>query len=177
MLEYTIVPIDLAIDREKFIEEINKKVGKGNWYWGFRVKSKLYSWNLGLQLYEDAYWEFLKQNPKLIKELVDYSDVYVYDRYDLKSILDYRKQTQKRDHFQDIAIRRCLVRFGVWFKGMDILKIPGSKFDDHKVEFHLPHLIYKPDTRCSLHSWFSNRLIIVAKTIEDKAKLSELLVQ
>ena len=177
MLEYVAVPVNLRIERAKFLAGLNNKIGKGDWFWGFRAGKKLYSWNWGMQLYEDAYWDFLKTNPRHIRNLVDYSNVYVYDRHDIEACLDYKKQTQAQEHFQDIAIRRCLVRLGVWFQGMDILKIPGSDFDDMKVPFHLPHLIHLPDELQSVKSWLSNRLIVVAKTIEDKARLAEILVK
>lgn len=177
MIEYVEVPVNLHVDRNKFVNTLNEKVGKGDWFWGFRVGKRLYSWAWGMQLFEDAYYEFLKQNPRQIRALVEYSNVYVWDRHDLDSGLDYKKQTQPKDHFQDIALRRCLVRFGIWFKGLDILKIPGSDFDDERVKFHLPHLVHKPDSLGSLRSWLSNRLVVVAKTIEDKAKLSDILVK
>lgn len=177
MLEYVEVPLSLQVERNKFANGLNSKIGKGDWFWGFRAGKKLYSWSWGLQLYEDAYWSFFKQSPTHIRNLVAYSNVYVYGRGDIESSLDYKKQTQLYDHFQDIAIRRCLVRFGVWFKGMDFLKLPGSDFDDSKVHFHLPHLIHKPDAISSIKSWLSNRLIIVARTIEDKARLAEVLIK
>lgn len=177
MLEYIEVPLDLNVERDKFIKGLNSKLGKGDWFWGFRVGKKLYAWSWGIQLYEDAYYDFLKQHPKHIRTLVDYSNVYVCDRHDLDAGLDYKKQMQLKDHFPDIALRRCLVRLGVWFKGMDILKIPGSELDDACVPFHLPHLIHKPDGVSSIRSWLSNRLIVVAKTVEEKARLAELMVK
>lgn len=177
MINYAEIPVDLDIDRDKFHKGLNDKVGKGDWFWGFRVSKRLYSWSWGLQLYEDAYFEFLKKEPAAIGRLVNHSDAFVYDRRDTDSVLDYKKQNQPRDHFQDIALRRCLVRFGVWFKGVDLLRVPGSEFDDSSVKFHLPHLIHKPDSVYSIRSWLSNRLIVVAKSVEDKAKLADVLVK
>ena len=91
MLEYIAVPVNINVDRDKFLNGVNNKIGKGDWFWGFRVGKRLYSWNWGIQLYEDAYWEFLKQNPTKIRSLVDYSNIYVYDRHDLDSGLDFKK--------------------------------------------------------------------------------------
>lgn len=177
MLHY--LPVgDIGKHRDEFLAKVHKRAGKGNWFWAFRVGKKLYSWELGIQLYEDAYWQFLRSDISLIKELLGYFNVFVYDRHDLDSGLDYKIQNNSRDHFQDIAIRRCLIRFGVWFNGKDIMEINGSKFDHNQVPFHLPHLINKPDINKSLRSFmFSNRLIVIAPELEDKAKLSEILIK
>lgn len=177
MLEYVSVPVNLRLDRSKFIEGLNSKIGVGDWFWGFRVGKRLYSWNWGMQLYEDAYLEFIKHHVTLLNELVNYSNVFVLDRHDLNAGLDFQKQNQTKEHFSDIALRRCLVRLGVWFKGIELLKIPGSQFDEEKIPFHLPHLIFKPDKISSIKSWLSNRLIIAAKSIEDKAQLANVLIK
>ena len=169
---------DMGKNRNRFFHKVSQQVGKGNWFLGFRAGQKLYSWAFGMQLYEDAYWSFLREDIEYIKELVGYSDVFVYNRHDADSCLNYKEQTQESDHYQGIAIRRCLVRMGVWFKGEGILKIPETKFNDCKIPFHLPHLINKPDSIGSIKSWIdTNRLVIVAPEIEDKAKLAELMVK
>lgn len=170
---------DLGNNRDKFLAKVTRVAGKGNWFWAFAAKKKLYSWEWGLQLYEDAFWEFFKHNGSALKELVDnYSNVYVINRFDIDSGLDYKKQTQNSDHYSDIAVRRCFIRFGLSFKGKDILELGKSQFSQSKVPFHLPHLINKPDTLGSVKSWLdTNRLIVIAPEIEDKAKLSEILVK
>lgn len=132
----------LGKKRDKFTVFLNNKVGRGNWFWGFQLRSGLYSWSYGLQIYEDAYWCFLKNNLTLLKELVkNYGDVYVIDKSDLSSGLDYKKQLQSEDHYADIAIRRSLRRLGLWFQGEDLLKIPASEFSESSIPFHLKYLI------------------------------------
>lgn len=177
MLQF-IKPWDYNRERDKFVWKIDRQAGKGNWFWVFRVGKRIYSWNWGLQLYEDAYFEFFRKNIPKLKTLVqDYSDVFEFNRHDLESNIDYRKQTQPQDHFQDIAVRRCLVRLGLVFKGKPLLEMPGSDFDDRKVRFHLPQFL-TDSLETSCHSFLDgNRLIVVAKEIEDKAKLAENLVK
>jgi hypothetical protein len=163
--------------RDQFNNLLNKRVGEGNWFWAFKVKDKLYSWDFGMQLYEDAYYHFLEKNIFWIKKLTSYSDCYVINNKDLESELNYRNQNQRySDHLQDIAIRRCLVRFGVSFKGKDIFKIKDSDIDDTRVPFHLPHLIRKPNGK-SIRAWYnSSRVVVIAQSIEDKLELGEKLI-
>ena len=169
-------PFGIDEDREAFILSVNRKAGKGNWFWVFKVGKQLWAYELGMQLYEDAYWLFLRKDIGRIKELLANLDVFVYNRHDLDSGLDYRKQTQPGEHYSDIAIRRCMRRFGIWFKGTDIFDISKTQYADRKVPFHLPHLVSSPDK--SAKSWIdSNRLIVRAREVEDKCKLAEILVK
>lgn len=166
-------------ERKEFIQDLSKKVGDSNWYWVFKVNNKLYSHNLGLQMYEDAYYQMFKNDISDVKELIEkYHNIYMYESADTKVSLDYHKRTIK-DYYQDIAVRRCLIRFGIWFKGeSDLFKIHGTKLNDKHVPFHLPHLIDRPDSSKSARSWLdSNRLIVVAKEAEDKFQLSKVLVK
>ena len=172
MLETVPVP-PLGKNRDRFKRYLNKKVGEGNWYWAFKIGKSLYSWDLGMQLYEDSYWSFFRNNLTLFKELVkNYGDVCEFNKQDMESGTDYRKQTQDADHYQDIAIRRCLRRFGVWFRGSQLLKLPGSKYGDDKVPFHLSHLTKGP-ARVIVES----KVVITAVKSVDKFKLSEILIR
>jgi hypothetical protein len=170
---------DLGNNRDKFLAKVTRVAGKGNWFWAFVVKKKLYSWEWGLQLYEDAFWEFFRHNAPILKDLVDnHSNVFVINRFDIEANLDYKKQTQNSDHYSDIAIRRCFVRFGLSFKGKDILDLNKSQFSQSIVPFHLPHLINKPDANNSVKSWLdTNRIIVIAPEVEDKAKLADMLIR
>lgn len=170
---------DLGRNRDDFIKKVNKQAGKGNWFWTFQAGKSLYSWQWGMQLYEDAYFLFFKDNASLLKDVVtNYSGVYELDSYDLESKLDYKKQLKPQDHYQDIAIRRCLTRYGLKFKGKNLLKLPDSDYDHKKIPFHLPHLINKPDKNKSIKSWLdSNRLIVITLTLEDQIELSRVLIK
>ena len=179
MLEFFPVRL-LGKERDKFCWHMDKKYGRKNWLWAFRVGKKLYSFDLGMQIYEDAYCQFFRNNVSKLKILAEnFYDVCVTDRADLESGLDYHKQTQKWDHYADIAIRRSLVRLGLWFKGeVDLFKIAGSDYNDGNVPFHLPHLLHRSDAKQSAKAWLSsNRIIAVATSLEDQHKLSKVLVK
>lgn len=176
MLEFIQVG-DLGKNRDSYLNKVSRVVGKDNWYWAFRVKKKLYSWEFGFQLYEDAVWEYLKSKPLLLESLIlNYSDVFSLNRFDTESVLDYKKQTQNSDHYNDIAIRRCLVRFGVWFQGKDLLNLAKTDYCEKHIPFHLPHLIESENK--SIKSWLdNNRYIVIAKEVEDLYKFKEILVK
>jgi len=161
------------------VRSMNRTAGKGNWFWAFQVGKKLYSWELGMQLYEDAYWLHLRKNISHVKKLVHGFNCFVNTRHDIEAGLDYKAQKKGRDakpHYADIALRRCLVRLGVWFGGKEMVEIPGSELDPKNVAFHLPHLVASPDK--NVKSWIDkNRLIVVAREMEDKYKLADVLVK
>lgn len=178
MLDF--IPVyDLGNNRDKFLAKVTRTVGKGNWFWVFAANKKLYSWDWGVQLYEDAFYNFFLKNFDLLEKLcLNYYNVCVINRFDVDSNLDYKKQLQRREHYGDIAIRRCLVRFGISFKGKELLHLDKTPYAANMVPFHLPHLIKKPDANKSVQSWLNtNRLIAVANTIEDQAKLSEMMIK
>jgi hypothetical protein len=171
MLQFISAP-NLGNKRDKFVALLNNKVGRGNWFWVYRFGDKLYSWHLALQLYEDAYWVFFKNNLTSLKKLVkEYGDVMVFDKTDLKSGLDYKKQLHRADHYEDIAIRRCLRRFGTWFQGEDILKISDSELSEKNIIFHLPFFDGK---LVNFHKY-----LVAAIAIEmcDQQELSEKLIK
>lgn len=171
-MELLAVP-SLGTKRDEFVKLLNKRAGKGNWYWAFQVGKLLYSWEFGLQLYEDAYWLYLKNHLTSLKELVtNYGDVYVIDKKDLQAGLDYKKQAQYEDHYSDIAIRRSLRRLGVWFKGDRLLKLSDSEFSDSKIPFHLTHLV-----KGVVADFLRTRVAVVAVEISDKHELGERLIR
>jgi hypothetical protein len=158
----------------KLISFFNKRVGEGNWFWLYKMGEIYYSWDLGMQFYEDAYWIFFRNNLILLKELVKkYGDVFEFNKKDMDSGLDYRKQLQRSNHYQDIAIRRCLRRFGIWFKGDRALKLPGSEYDEDRVPFHLSN-IAKNQPVSYIHQ---TRMAALVPTSVDKYKLSEFLIR
>lgn len=170
---------DLGKERDNFLGKVTRTVGKGNWYWAFNVKKKFYSWEFGFQLYEDAIWQYLRSNPVLLQSLVrDNVDVFQINRFDIEAGLSYKIQTQNTDHYNDIAIRRCLVRFGINFQGKDLFDLKSTSYCHSKIPFHLPHLINKPDEIKSVKSWLeTNRYIVIATETKDFHKFIEMLVK
>lgn len=177
---FELIPVgELGKEYRKYCRMLTKRVG-GNWFWVFLVGKRLYSFDLGMQMYEDAYWSFFRNDISKLKHLAtNYHDVCVTDAKDLESGMDFRKQTQEWEHFADIAIRRAIVRLGVGFKGKEeLFKIAGTEYNDGHIHFHLPHLIHRSDGRQSARAWIkSNRMVVIAKTLEDRRKLNNILVK
>jgi hypothetical protein len=165
---------NLGKKRDKFARLLNQKVGKGNWFWAYKIGGSLYSWELGLKVYEDAYWLFFRNHLTKLKKLVkNYNDVFEFRKEDIESGLDYTKQKNRSDHYQDIAIRRCLRRFGIWFQGAgDLLQLSNSEFGEDRVPFHLPHLI-KGKMIVDFHRM---RVAMIAMTPVDKFELAKILI-
>lgn len=173
MLDFIQVP-DLKDKRDSFMRKVEKTVGKNNWTWAFKFRNKFYSFHLGFQIYEDAFYSFLLKNIDLLKSLVtDYENVYHNTYEDFDSGLDYNIQKDKTDHYDDIAIRRSIARLGLQFGGKQILDIKNSPYSELKIPFHMP--LGKP---ISVKTWFDqSRYIVVAPEIQDKVKFSQLLIK
>jgi len=61
-------------------------------------------------------------------------------------------QENDSNHYQDIALRRNLLRLGRVFEGDHLVEVrakesEGFRFQPGQVAFHLPHLIVKPHVR------------------------------
>ncbi|MBI2042846.1 hypothetical protein HYT25_00465 [Candidatus Pacearchaeota archaeon] len=117
------------------------------WQWGDSLLLK----PIALQIYEDAYYEFLNSKPELLKWLVETaSDVYDTAPSNVESRLNYNAQETPNNHLHDIAIRRAVLRNGAEFKGNHLVEVrkPGSEGESlapYAVPFHLPQMIYQGD--------------------------------
>lgn len=127
--------------------------GPNQWRLVWRVKDFYTDYLGACALYEDAYFEFFQTHPGVLKELVSVaSEVYDDRPSNIDAGFDYRSQETERTHIQDIAIRRSLVRHGVWFKGKRPIRIRQEKgfhplsvtLSPGNVPFHRPELIEKP---------------------------------
>lgn len=121
---------------------------------GWLVGNKFLEYLEVCQLYEDAYYEYFKMRPELLEYLLsEASNVYDDDPNNIESGLDYSKRGAVRTHIQDIAIRRCVRRFGNKFKGKKLIQI-RDRVGNHplslalspgQVPFHKPKLLSNPD--------------------------------
>ena len=140
--------------RNELWEERDKKFSKGNWQTCWLVDVDFLEYKEVCLLYEDAYFEYFKQRPELLDYLLEIaSDVYDDDPTNIESGLDYLKRGDVRTHIQDIAIRRCVKRFGRKFNGKALLQIRdrvGSNplslaLSPGQAPFHKKELISTPD--------------------------------
>ena len=146
----------LGKHRDEKIKGWNEKYGKENWRLIWIIGDLQFGFMGVCALYEDAYFEFLKINPDILNQLINEAlDVYDDDPINVLSVLDYKKQQTNRTHIQDIAIRRCLVRMGLWFLGKDLIRIRQEKGDHPlsvilspgRVPFHRPEFIAYPEIK------------------------------
>src|SRR3989344_7468943 len=105
-------------------KEWDGKYGKGDWRLVWQWGEQTLDFLGACMIYEDAYFIFLKSRPEILGRLVgEASEVYDDELSNVESGLNYLTQETQRTHIQDIAIRRCVVRFGVWFHGGELIRI------------------------------------------------------
>jgi len=147
-------PSYLGKKRDQKYAEWNALYGAGNWRICWKIGENFVDFLGVCALYEDGYFEFLRENPEFLYELIgETSDVYDDSPSNVNSYLDYIVQETERTHIQDIAIRRSLVRMGLWFKGNQLIQIRHSQgthrlsmiLSPGKVPFHKPNLIVEPE--------------------------------
>ena len=142
--------------RDKRFQEWNEEYGEGNWRLVWKV-GEIFVDFLGVcALYEDAYYEFLRSHPEILEHLIaDGINVYDDEVSNVKSGFDYLKQETQRTHIQNIAIRRALIRMGLWFKGKELIRIRQEKgthplsitLSPGRVPFHKPELIQREEIK------------------------------
>jgi hypothetical protein len=133
--------------------EWDEKFGKGNWELVWLLNGFRYNWLGVCGLYEDAYLVYFESHPDILAQLLtEASDVYDDSLTNVGSGLDYLRQETERTHIQDIAIRRCVDKLGLKFKGDKLIQIRDS-LGEHplsmtlspgKVPFHHPEHIEVP---------------------------------
>lgn len=144
----------LGKHRDERFAEWNEKFGRGNWRLVWKIGNRHFDFQVVCMLYEDAYFEFLKSQQHILDQLInEAAEVYDYELSDIDSGLNYLYQESNLTHIQDIAIRRVLVRFGLWFKGTSIIRIRQEKgnhplstiLSPGRVPFHRLDLIEQPE--------------------------------
>jgi hypothetical protein len=140
--------------RNEVEEGRDLKYGKGNWLMGWLYGETVLDYVEVCRVYEDGYYEYLKQRPEILEHLCGIaSEVYDDDITNINSKQDYRLKGDIRTHIQDIAIRRCLIRFGRTFNGKEPVQIRDKNgresvsktLSPGQVPFHRQNLISIPD--------------------------------
>jgi hypothetical protein len=144
----------LGKHRDERFREWDSKYGAGNWRLTWRI-GEIYVDFLGAcALYEDAYHHFLSTNPAIFNQLItEACEVYDDELSNVESGFDYTKQETARTHIQDIAIRRSVIRMGLWFRGKELIRIRQEKgthplsvtLSPGRVPFHRLDLISQPE--------------------------------
>src|SRR3990172_5735371 len=137
--------------RDEIQAGYDKKYGKGNWQIMWEIDGGIHSFDDAIQLYEDAYYEFLKNNPKVLHELCKTAS-HVYDNAESNiDCMGYHDQENNSNHYQDIAIDRSVWRLGRKLNGKQLIQIRHNSKDEigrllspGRIDFHLPKYIKKP---------------------------------
>jgi hypothetical protein len=131
-------------------EIVSRKVGIGstaNWRIAYQWGNLVVPRKMGLQLYEDGYYEFLKDRPSMLEWLIGTAcDIYDTAPTNVQAGLDYYIQETPDNHIHDVAIRRAVLRLGEWFHGGHLVNIistdsEGAVLSPGIVPFHLPKMI------------------------------------
>jgi hypothetical protein len=138
--------------RNRILRKYDRLYGKNNYRICWKISDRIIALQDALMLYEDAYYEFLKSNPRLLDSIVTSArDVYDNARTNIKSGLIYENQENHSNHYQDIAVRRVVLRLGRSFQGKKLIQIRhssasviGKSLSPGRVPFHLPSLVEKP---------------------------------
>jgi hypothetical protein len=149
--------------RKQIHNEYNKKYGVYSWRLVWSVNNMIYQFNDAIQLYEDAYYRYFLDNKGNLLSLVERaSDVYDNDESNVISGYQYGIQETDSNHYQDVAVRRCVMRFGKKFNGDKLIQIRHNSKDDigkllspGNVQFHMPQLIIRP----YLEGWWNDNTV------------------
>ncbi len=153
---------------------VDKLFGPGAWSIAWRLGEAILERPEARQLYEDAYFEFLRAIPELVDWLCrTASDVYDNALTNVASGLDYSVQEAASTHLQDIAVRRCIVRLSRRFEGDHLVEIRGVASEGYQlnpglVPFHRPAEIVASEERSwwgpeSVEAfWQHNKVVVVS---------------
>jgi len=152
-------------------EELDERFGEDNWSKAHYFDGELFSKREAIEIYENAYFEFLRDNTDVLEWLVNTaSEVYDIAPSNIDSGLDYSIQECKANHFQDISIRRSLIRLGKEFKGDHLIQIRGHQSEGYtlnpgQVPFHKPELMLPGKDswwkRDSIEAFYQNNKVLL----------------
>jgi hypothetical protein len=139
--------------RDTYVANLNDRHGAGNWRFVWLWGNYRLDFEQACMIYEDAYYQFMLARPWVLAQLVaEGSDVYDDQTSNTYSKCNYMVQESVHTHVQDIAIRRCMLRFGSDFIGDQLIQIRDSRgehplsmsLSPGQVPFHMPELIVRP---------------------------------
>lgn len=161
--------------KHEVLTNYDKLYGKNNWRLIWDARGVSVDLPGALALYEDAYFEHFKKHPEELRWISNHcANVYDNNPSNVNSGFDYAVQEMGGNHFQDIAIRRCLIRNSLWFKGKELLEIRmkgvGKQWNPSEIPFHKPGLLPKPEISGwwkpgSVESWYQSAKYLEVKDV------------
>jgi len=104
--------------RNEIHSRYDKIHGKENWRIAWQWGDQVIERPEALQIYEDGYYEYLKSQGKFLDWLIETAlDVYDTAPTNVEARFSYDIQETPNNHIHDVAIRRAVLRNGVWFRG------------------------------------------------------------
>ncbi|MBM4398372.1 MAG: hypothetical protein FJ087_22115, partial [Deltaproteobacteria bacterium] len=172
--------------RDHFSQEMDARYGQGGWAVVWEIDGSICERREALAHYEDAYVEFLRAHPDVLETLVtEARDVWDTAMSNVRSGLDYDVQETHGNHFEDIAVRRAVLRLGETFKGERLIRTravdeaTGIHLSPGVIPFHRPELV----PRRRAQGWFrqgsveefyqSTKLLIVEEEALQRADSPE----
>ena len=137
----------LGKKRDEVHGKWDQQFGKDNWKIAYQWGNGIVSREIGIQLYEDGYYEFFNKERSTLEWLVSTaSDVYHTAPTNAQEGFDYTNQGTANNHIHDVAIRRAVLRLGKQFKGDHQMHVrwtgsEGYRLNPGVVPFHLPEMI------------------------------------
>ena len=126
----------------------NEQFGEENWRIAWQWGNPVIGRAEALQMYEDGYYEFFKGNSSLLSWLVNFaSNICDTSPTNVQAGFSYDIQETPNNHIHDVAIRRAVLRNGVWFSGDKLLEVrsvdaKGWVLSPCNIPFHLPQLFF-----------------------------------
>ncbi len=123
-----------------------------NWRAGYEWGPFILDIRSGIQIYEEAYLKILSSRRDLLDCLVHTaSNCYDTSPSNVDSECSYRIQEviDSGQHWQDVTLRRCLIRLKTWFQGDHLLEVRGHnsegfRFNPSELPFHLVSCLARP---------------------------------
>ncbi len=152
----------IGFQKQALYESFDKEFGEDSWLPAHFFYGEVVSRLEGYKMYDEAYYEFLKDNQDIKEWIADTAnEVMDYSESNLESGLDLSHQEGNATHIQDISVRRALTRLSLEdqgikydldnlpvipiFKGDHIVQIrdhttEGFVLNPGQVPFHKPEL-------------------------------------
>jgi len=119
-------------DRDVRIRSYDEKYGSGNWRIRHILGPRIMDFKEAVMLYEISYeLHFLNPHTRYlwINLFKMASDVWTEDISDISSGTDYSVQRAKASHYEDMAVRCIMQKYGFKFKGERLIRIRADSQD------------------------------------------------
>jgi len=129
----------------------DERFGPNEWRMGYSWGEHTVDVRSGIDLYEDGYRAALAADPALVEWVCGFAEVFDTAPSNVAAFCDYSIQEVEGagQHWQDVAVRRALIRLGRWFEGDALLEIRGQdsggyRLNPGQLEYYKSEWIVEP---------------------------------